>query len=229
MSPDLSTTVVEVWRVPLDPPGLALDRRLSALSVAERERAGRFFFAHDRRRALAARAGLRAVLAAVTGEAPQAIRLGADRNGKPRLLNGGPAFNLSHDRDLALVAVSVAGDVGVDLESVDPRLALDEVAPVSLTIHEQAWLQGLPPRRRPRAFTACWVAKEAYLKAVGEGLRRPPHEVEVLAAETRPVVRALDEPSPAIIVRRVPAGTGRVAAVACTAARFGLRLAELVW
>lgn len=76
------------------------------------------------------------------------------------------------------VALSFAGPVGIDIESVEAvgRAGFDDVAfnPVEL-----AALAELPAGHAGRARTEIWTGKEAALKAVGVGLRVDPRTLTV--------------------------------------------------
>jgi 4'-phosphopantetheinyl transferase len=85
-------------------------------------------------------------------------------------------------------------DVGVDVECVRPLPDLDGVAARFFSPGEQARLGALPPDERLGTFFALWTLKEAYLKARGDGLSRPPESVEITldAGLDRASVRELD-------------------------------------
>lgn len=80
-------------------------------------------------------------------------------------------FNLSHSEGLALFAVSLNQEVGVDIESVKWGTEMRNLAGIALTAAEAKLLSRLPQDSIPSTFIACWTAKEAYLKARGKGLR----------------------------------------------------------
>ncbi len=160
---------IHLWATDLDAP-----RRLEALSADERERARRFHFDRDRRRSMAARAALRDLLSAYIHSPPQAIRFVYGPRGKPSLANGKRPvhFNVSHAGPVGVYAVA-CDEVGVDIEVVRPTEDLDAVARRYFSPLEVATLMGLPEDVRPRAFFDCWTRKEAYIKAIGEGLACP--------------------------------------------------------
>ncbi len=141
---------------------------LGWLSAEEVARADRFKFPHLRRRWIAARGGMRSLLAAQVGAAPDALAFGAGRNGKPFLLDhDGPCtFNLSHSEGLGALAVSSA-ELGVDIELIN-RFH-EGVARDRFSSMENTALEGLPEDQRNAAFYRCWTAKEAVLKALGTG------------------------------------------------------------
>lgn len=170
----LGPGTVDVWAVVVDRAAerWALAGRLSAGEHASmRRRRGA-----DRRRCAVARAALRQLLAEYLDARPHELRFVRARHGKPRLAapyTGRVEFNVSHSGALALIAVSSAGGVGIDVETLDRR------APNVLASHafhdaERAAIAGRPPRDRTRAILEHWTAKEAYLKALGTGLHAPP-------------------------------------------------------
>jgi phosphopantetheinyl transferase len=153
---------VDVWRVDLD--RTADDGFAQLLCAQERERAQRIVDA--RRRALwtHSRGVLRALLARYLDADPRKLRFVATVHGKPGLgseppetsRDGGPGsgsgeslrFNLSHSRELMLLAVTAGREVGVDVECAR--------------------------KRRTAEFMRAWTLHEATGKCLGTGLVSPP-------------------------------------------------------
>lgn len=161
--------------------GVDLDRLAASADCAPRqasdaERAARFRFERDRRRYLAARFALRSVLAEALGEALHAIKLGEDAQGKPHLVTPGLAmhFNVSHSDGVALIVLSAASPVGVDVEVVRKFDDADGLATDCLDPSELFDWKRMDPKSRDRRFLDLWTRKEALLKAIGEGLRIAP-------------------------------------------------------
>ncbi|MGH7550253.1 MAG: 4'-phosphopantetheinyl transferase family protein [Gemmatimonadota bacterium] len=168
-SPRLGKDEVHVWRISLS--SVDLERARGMLSEDERRRAARYRFPTHRRRFLAARAGLRAILALYLDLDPAAVDLTAGPTGKPRLAdNPGLEFNLAHSGDIALVAVTRGRPVGVDVERMRRGIPYERLAERFFAPSEVAALRSLPPPIRSAGFFACWTRKEAWLKASGHGL-----------------------------------------------------------
>lgn len=144
------------------------------LDAAERERASRFRFDHDRCAYVLAHALWRVVLAAClerdTGEVPLAFR----PSGQPCLPGTSLATSLSHSGPVVLMAVGNARMLGVDVERWPPRVRLDELLPVICAPEEAGVLGSMPAARRERALLQLWTRKEALLKAFGTGLAQAP-------------------------------------------------------
>lgn len=157
-----------------------LARLSEILSAEERERAGRFHFERDRHEWIAARAGLRLLLAERTGCAPAQIVFAVSRGGKPSLPGSLVHFNLSHSGGRAAVVLSEAGPVGVDLEPWSRAPGLEECLETFCHPNErQKWMELKTPEQKQRYLLRTWCAKEAYLKALGSGLVSAPSELEV--------------------------------------------------
>jgi len=180
---------VHVWAVKLEAEtqhgaGLGEAEGAGLLADDERARAERFRFALHRRRFIASRIALRRILALYTDSEPQNLVFSYGPLGKPdlekpdlegRLLH----FNLSHSEDLALVAVTGAGPVGVDVERLRSFSRRRRLARRVLSRAERERLQELPEGERSLAFARAWTRKEAVVKARGEGVYEGLERIEV--------------------------------------------------
>lgn len=168
VSAAITESEVDIWRVDLsgETPDLVL-------ATDELNRAARFHFEADRKRFNTARASLRIVLSHYLNVGPETFEFQEAAYGKPFLANPRETnlrFNLSHSRDVALIAVSRGREVGVDVEFMRPDFATEEVARHFFSQVEVAELAQVAPGLRTNAFFNCWTRKEAYIKARGEGL-----------------------------------------------------------
>lgn len=186
----LQTDEAQVWRIGLDPPPGRLAELDALLSAGERQRAERFAFPHLRRRFVVARGALRTILGRYLELTPEAIRFRYAPRGKPALAEPPESplrFNLSHSHELAVCAVTLGREVGVDVEWVERAgLELERLAAAFFSPTERAVLAGLPESDRAVAFFDCWTRKEAYLKARGEGLAIPLAAFDVSLAPGAP-------------------------------------------
>ena len=188
---------VHVWRVDLDHPGWPLEQLTGTLSLDERRRASTLAFSRDRRRMQVSRGVLRLLLAGYVDRAPRAIDLRDGPHGKPELAvasgDEGVMFNCSHSRGLALYAFAPGRRVGIDLEVVRHLPEAEAIAELCFSPRERSKLAALPRSRLDEAVLRGWTMKEAYAKAVGEGLTRPLDGVEVAVAPTEPpALHAID-------------------------------------
>lgn len=181
---------VHLWIASLNRPGAEVAALRRTLTSDELERAGRFHFKNDRDYFIVARGLLRAILARYLKKKPGEIRFDYGSHGKPelRVKNGKPPlrFNLAHSRDYAIYAVARSRAVGVDIEFIRPEFAKEEIAERFFSGAEVGALRVLPEKLQATGFFNCWTRKEAFLKALGDGLSRPLDEFDVSLAPDQP-------------------------------------------
>src|SRR5215510_752841 len=165
---------IRVWLWSLKAGKAMLERMSDSLSGDERRRSRELKFDVHQRRFVAARAGLRKILANVLGESPEPLVFSYSARGKPSLHDheGPPGlrFNLSHSEDVAMLALSWGIEVGVDLEAEGEDHLSWEMAELTFNAVEIEWLNEHSATDFPRAFLELWTLKEAVLKAEGSGL-----------------------------------------------------------
>lgn len=200
----LSPDTIDVWRASL---GVSAEEEAALgrfLSEDERERARQIQVVEKRREFIVARGILRDILGRYLRQDPSTLKIGRGSKGKPFLLRGEATpdlrFNLSHSRELSLYAVSLAHNVGIDVEQVRSEWAGDDVARRFFSEKEIQSLSRLPVERRLAGFFRCWTSKEAFVKARGDGLGYPldTFEVEVTPDAPAALISARghpDEPS----------------------------------
>ena len=172
----LASNTIHLWGIDLDGSQQCLERCTGWLDEVERHRAARFVREDIRQRYVLAHGGLRAVLSRYLGVTPDVVALERSATGKPFLTRerrDRPAitFNLSHAYGRALIAVSHAQEVGVDLECVRSEVEVMKLSKRYFTRSEHTAIMQAPEEQRAMRFFRYWVAKEALLKAQGIGLR----------------------------------------------------------
>ncbi len=101
-------------------------------------------------------------------------------------------FNVSHSEELALIAVAADGALGIDVEAIRNIRDRDDIAARFFSRRENARLQVLPERVRSPSFFACWTRKEAFVKALGDGLARPLDNFDMTCAPDEPPQLSID-------------------------------------
>ncbi|HEX6395836.1 MAG TPA: 4'-phosphopantetheinyl transferase superfamily protein [Steroidobacteraceae bacterium] len=167
---------VEVWfaRETLLDDAREAARLATLLDADEHARRNRMAHESGRRRQLLARALQREVLSRYEPAIrPAEWRFERGAHGRPGLAPAfaatGLNFNVAHAAGLVVVAVGRVARLGVDVEALDKRVPIP-VARRYFSPPEVAALDALAPEARARRFLRLWTLKEAYLKAVGEGL-----------------------------------------------------------
>ena len=186
---ELAPGEIHLWSIRLDPPAERVERLGRCLSADEWERANRFRFEQHRRQYVVGRGALRTQLAAYLGTRPELIRFTYGPRGKPFLAPpldaGGLHFNLSNSHELALAGFVLGREIGVDVEHLRSMPDCEQISERFFSASEREVLRRLPAPKE-EAFFNCWTRKEAYLKAVGEGLAAPLDSFDVTLAPGDP-------------------------------------------
>jgi 4'-phosphopantetheinyl transferase len=177
MTPDpLDSDTVRVrWLPVAASDGDHLSRWRGMLDAEELARADRYHFVSDRDTFTAAHALTRVMLSDATGLPTATWRYVTGEFGKPALVadcaGGGLRFNISHTRGFVACAIA-RHEIGVDVEASDRQTDFD-IADRFFAPEEAQLVKSAPPEGRACVFFRFWTLKEAFIKATGEGLRRP--------------------------------------------------------
>lgn len=169
---EAGSNTVCIWIAHLD---RVLDERfaIELLDEQELQRAAAFRFAIHRKRFVAGRACLRILLASSLACEPKDVHFTYGPWGKPALEGTALSFNAAHSEDLAVYAVGGRAQIGVDVELCRQVTDADALADRYFSHAERRALASIPNATRGEAFLRYWTRKEAYVKALGEGLYHP--------------------------------------------------------
>ena len=185
----LAADAVHVWRMGLRVTADCRERLATTLSAIERARAARFRFPEHRERFIVAHGALRDILSRYLNVSASELAFAANTHGKPALAPPEHAwlqFNLTHSGDLALVAVTRGRPIGIDVEHKIPPDDPARLVEQFFSENENAAFNALPESQREAAFFTGWTRKEAYIKALGEGLSTPLDQFDVSLAPDQP-------------------------------------------
>ena len=120
----------------------------------------------------ASRVLLKFAAAAVLEVPAHLVELGYGPTGRP-YLRGYDAvdISLSHTDELLLVGLTTRGVIGVDAERADRRMYGPGLGRHVCTPHELQMLEEFPLAERNDALVRLWTLKEAYSKAIGQGMQ----------------------------------------------------------
>ena len=77
-------------------------------------------------------------------------------------------------------------EIGVDVEQIRPLSEMQNIADRFFCSEEAAELMSLTANQREHAFFLCWTRKEAYIKAIGDGLSAPLNDFRVTVQPGQP-------------------------------------------
>lgn len=176
---------IHVWHTSLTQPHPIIQKLRQTLTADELSRAKRFHFEKDRRRFIIARGVLREILSRYTTLLPDALRFAYTDYGKPFLSQPADTdlrFNVSHSGEVALYAITQRYKLGLDVEQIRPMPDATQVAERFFSEQENKVFHSISPEHKNEAFFNCWTRKEAYIKAIGEGLSHPLDSFDVTLA-----------------------------------------------
>lgn len=170
----LGSDKVYVWTIDLNHRQENLLEYEGLLSASEQERANAFHFAHLRQRYILRRAAYRQILSICLNCPPQDIKFSSNAFGRPELHpchnNTSLIFNTSSSEDIALFACRLNGSIGVDIEKKRNFDDPDQLIESFFSETEKTQWQAMADQEKHNAFFTGWTRKEAYVKALGQGL-----------------------------------------------------------
>ncbi|MEV1026982.1 4'-phosphopantetheinyl transferase superfamily protein [Streptomyces sp. NPDC050264] len=125
-----------------------------------------------RYRFAASRLLMKYTAAAALQTRPELLEVSYRLGGRP-FLRGFDQIDLSltHTGELMAVGLSKDGRIGVDAEPTDRRMSVEVLQPQMCTPAEAAALAPLPQDEQAARTLRLWTLKEAYTKALGQGMR----------------------------------------------------------
>jgi 4'-phosphopantetheinyl transferase len=214
----LEPNVVHLWQKPLIESEGAISACYELLLPEEREKASRYRVERPRRDFILTRGTLRSLLSKYLQRDAREITLDYTHLGKPLVRHSSLHFNVSHTDGLAVLAFVLNREIGVDVEKIRPQSDAKKLAERFFSDYERRALRDLRGDNLDAAFFRCWTRKEAYIKAVGEGLSIPLSQFDVSLEPNPNQALLATRPDPtqatAWLVRNVPVAAQYAAAVA---------------
>lgn len=144
------------------------------LDKEEKEKAYRFRFQKDHNCSIIARAVLRILLGGYLQLPPVEIAFTYGACGKPEIdPDNNIKFNISHASGAIVLGFVQNDRIGVDVEFIDEKIDAMQIAKHFFSKEEIAALYSERDDDIIEAFYNCWTRKEAFIKAVGDGLSFP--------------------------------------------------------
>ncbi|WP_405853296.1 4'-phosphopantetheinyl transferase superfamily protein [Streptomyces sp. NBC_00090] len=160
---------LDEWRTQLPP-----EEERRELLGRDWERYSKLAGTHLRERFFATRMLIRHTAAVALGTEPYSLELRYGLNGRVHLRGYDQIdVSLSHTADLLLCGITSLGVVGIDTEPATRRLSGQDVEGLMCTGPERRRIARTPEAERNGQLLSLWTLKEAYSKALGQGLRFP--------------------------------------------------------
>ena len=190
---------IHIWNATLIRDESVIENVSKTISKKEQNKAARFHFGEDQERFILSHGFLRIIISSYLNQEPDNFQFSFSKYGKPSLKNNQGdeilSFNISHSADKAIFAITRNRMIGIDIERIVEGFPCEEIAERFFSPKENEELLKIEPGNlRELAFFTTWTRKEAYIKALGDGLSMPldqfdvsvsPHEPAKLIANRR--------------------------------------------
>ncbi len=151
---------------------------LKYLTPEEKIRAFNFVQVKHQRRYIICQGMLRVILAKYLALKPEEIKFKNGKYGKPYLNHDTNInFNVSHSHEMALIAVALNQEIGIDIEYHSKR-NIDGIAEKMFSAAEIARVHQAKTNKIA-VFYEIWTGKEAFIKAIGMGLHYPTPNITI--------------------------------------------------
>lgn len=175
----INTEEIHIYRTNLNCMVDKLQSFYSTLSDDECRRADQYKFEKDRLNFVVARGILREIIGHYLTIKPEDIVFSYTSFGKPYLANNTLNFNLSHAGSLIVYILAKSKQVGIDIENIRPIPEFLDIAKEFFSMQENIDLNSISKDKQLKAFFSCWTRKEAFIKAIGNGLSFPLNQFSV--------------------------------------------------
>jgi 4'-phosphopantetheinyl transferase len=160
----------------LDRTPAEMDELENYLAPDERgKRKGGLLTPRSKNRSIAARGLLRMLLSRHLGVPADQLVFEYSPSGKPfiRISKTGQRLfiDVSHSDNVALFAFSCDDELGIDVEVLNTQVDHLSLAKRTFSSEEFRTISALPVESRASLFCRLWTAKEAFVKALGRGMR----------------------------------------------------------
>lgn len=141
----------------------------TVLNEKELKKAEKFYFLEDKMRYITGRILTKILSAHYLFTENNEIHIEYNSYGKPFIVNDKKKiyYNISHSGDYVIFAFNYYGEVGIDVEE---ERWIQEYKELSKEFHKEEY-EHVYKTNDIHSFYKFWTAKEAYVKAVGEGLQ----------------------------------------------------------
>lgn len=150
------------------------------LSGEEKKRADQILLQNDRDLFIISRVFLRKLLSFFLNIEAHAIQIEYNTNGKPYINSScNLKFSISHSKNIILFGFIENSEIGVDIEYLKRKIAIDKVSEFLFSTNELIVFKNTKEELQQEKFIDHWTRKEAILKAKGSGLSIVMNEFEI--------------------------------------------------
>jgi len=168
---NLDNKHIHVWYININDYINSIPELISKIDKQETKRAHQFKFDKDRNCFICSHAILRILLGKYCNCDTTKITYDYTVNNKPILTyDKNLHFNLSHSSHRAIIAFTKNRPIGIDIEYMQEKETLDNLAKRFFSSQEYNEYKLLPEQHKTQGFYNAWTRKEAVVKAIGIGI-----------------------------------------------------------
>ncbi len=186
---------IHIYQFPLADDRLQseIDEFAQILSPDELSKANRFRFNKHRSDYITARYYLRKLISCYSDVKPEEIIFHYTDKDKPyiKLKNISIKFNLAHSGNKCVYAFNKDQEIGIDIEHLREIPDAREICQRFFSKKEIEDLYKVSDKTISNTFLLCWTRKEAFIKAVGDGLSYPLSDFTVSLDEDKPEITGI--------------------------------------
>lgn len=178
----LNDDEIHIWNYSLEPNENLAESYFEKLSEDEKSKAKKIIIKEVKYRSILSKVITRNILSKYLDKEFNLINYYYNEFGKPILSSDinhlNLDFNNSHSGNLGVMAITKKKPIGIDVEQVIELKNLDELINHIFTDNEINELYRLNQIDKTLMFYKIWTAKEAFVKAIGQGLSFPIKNIE---------------------------------------------------
>ncbi len=165
---------VDIWRIPLDLAATDIEKYHACLNEEELARAAKLKIREKQNQFVVSRAYLKTILSRILDKETRQIKIQHTAQGKPYIKEQYQGeeihFNLSHSETQAIIALTLSQEIGIDIQKIEANKDYTSLSQRFFSTQEKVELEDINADNLSCYFYTCWARKEAFIKAVGEGL-----------------------------------------------------------
>jgi 4'-phosphopantetheinyl transferase len=170
----LSPDHIDIWQTSLRLPASQVESYYNLLNDDEKSRVDSYRSDKRSNEFIITRGLLRKLLARLYKLQANSFRFCYTDKDKPYLdptsTYHSTSFNISHSHDKAIIALGIDKIIGIDIEKIRQDVDFKKLAKRFFSETESMGLAKLTGEQLANRFFCCWSRKEAFVKALGDGL-----------------------------------------------------------
>ena len=223
---------IDLWLTSLDLPSDIVSEYFELLDEQEQGRVTKYKSSKRSNEFIITRGLLRKIIATLFSISPVSFRFKYTDKEKPFLTTDifdvPLSFNISHSYNNAIIAIGLDRDLGVDIEKIRHNINFKKLAERFFSQKESQNLNNYPDEEIPSVFFSCWSRKEAFVKALGDGISFGLSDFSVSITPDLDNIKLETAYDPADArhwsITNIPTGQGYAAAICSNRPNYKLRL-----